>query len=117
MPKPPNSSSSEIALTSADESIPSSRAIPPSLHDEVALAAAAVVDRVLSQLLGRIISPRIKLLDLHQVCEAMRMGRSTILQMVERGKFPKPQRNLGKHLWRESALIAWLDANDPNGDQ
>lgn len=99
-------------------------ALPPESHRpvigalsrDVAMAAAAVVERVLSQLAGRIYSPRIKLLDIEQVCEATGQGRSTIYELIKQEKFPKPQRNLGKNMWRESALIAWADANDPNRD-
>lgn len=63
---------------------------------------------------GRVYSPRIKLLDIEQVCEATRLGKTTVYGMMEKGLFPKPQKNLGKNLWRESAIISWLDANDPN---
>ena len=90
------------------------KGLPPPLADAVAVAAATVVERVLGNLLGRTYSPRIKLLDIEQVCEATGQGKSTIYRLIEEGKFPKPQRNLGRNMWRESALIAWADANDPN---
>lgn len=82
--------------------------------ESIRRAAADVTAQVLTTLFGRIFSPRIKLLDIKQVSEATGLGRSTILEMVKQGTFPKPQRNLGKNMWRESALIAWADRNDPN---
>ncbi len=92
-------------------------AVAAPLSNEVALAAAALVERVLSQLAGRIFSPRIKFLDIKQVCEATGLGRSTIYALIQQHKFPKPQRNLGRNMWRESGLIAWADANDPNRER
>jgi len=91
--------------------------VAEALGGDLALAAAGVVERVLSQLIGRVYSPRIKLLDIDQVSEATGQGRSTIYELIKQGRFPKPQRNLGKNMWRESALIAWADANDPNRDE
>lgn len=88
--------------------------VPDPLVVERGRAAAALVERLLAELVGRIYSPRIKLLDIWQVCEATGLGRSTILRMVEQGTFPKPQLNIGKQMWRESRLIAWADAHDPN---
>ena len=93
---------------------PYGRHIAESVSDELQRAAAAITERLLTQLLSRAFSPRIKLLDIDQVCEALNLSRSKIYALVADNKFPKPQRNLGKNLWRESALIAWLDANDPN---
>lgn len=88
--------------------------LPDRLAAERNRAAAALVEKLLGELVGRVYSPRIKLLDIRQVCEATGLGRSTILRMVEQGTFPKPQLNLGKQMWRESRLIAWADAHDPN---
>lgn len=93
---------------------PSGGPVPSPLADEISRAAAAVVERVLAQLTGRVYSPRIKLLDLRQVCEATTLGKTTVYELIDAGKFPKPLRNVGKNLWRESTLIAWADANDPN---
>ena len=89
------------------------QAVSPALSTEVASTAAAPV---LTQLVGHIYSPRIKLLDIDQVCEATGQGKTTIYELIKDGRFPKPQQNLGKNMWRESALIKWADANDPNLD-
>lgn len=92
--------------------------MPPTLADNLAperkRELAAMADALAGALAGRVYSPRLKLLSIEQVCEATGLGKSTIYQMVEAGTFPKPQMNLGKNRWRESALIAWMDANDPN---
>ena len=48
------------------------------------------------------------------VQEITGLSRSTIYALIDRQVFPKPQRNLGRNMWRESTLIAWMDANDPN---
>jgi predicted DNA-binding transcriptional regulator AlpA len=84
------------------------------LSEEIAAAAAGILERVLSQLLGRAYSPRIKLLNLRQVCQATGLGKTTIYALLDSGGFPKPQANLGKNMWRESTLISWADSNDPN---
>jgi prophage regulatory protein len=89
-------------------------AVPTPLGEEFKRHLAEVLSRVVTELLGRNYSPRIRLLDISNVSEAMGLGKSTIYTMVDEGRFPKPQRNLGKNLWRESTLIAWCDANDPN---
>ena len=77
-------------------------------------AAAVIAERMLTALAGRAYSPRIRLLDINQVCECLNLSLSQINAMVKAGTFPKPQRGLGKRRWRESALIAWANANDPN---
>jgi excisionase family DNA binding protein len=89
---------------------------PPTtdLAAELRRATADALDAVAARLAGRVYSPRIKLLTIAQVCEATTLGESTVYRMVEDGKFPKPQRGVGKNLWRESAIIAWCDRNDPN---
>jgi len=84
------------------------------LADQVRVAAADVVRQVLDRLLGRTYSPRIRLLSIAHVVEATGLKKSTIYTLISQGKFPKPQKNLGKNLWRESTLIAWADRNDPN---
>jgi len=85
-----------------------------SLSGEVAKAASAMLEKLLTIIAGRVYSPRIKLLSLDQVTEATGLSERTIYRLVETGKFPKPQKNLGKNTWRESAIIVWADANDPN---
>lgn len=88
--------------------------IQSTISEDVARASRDLVEQILAAMSGRAFSPRIKLLDIEQVSEATRMGASTIYRMIEGGTFPKPQKNLGKNLWRESSIIAWCDANDPN---
>ncbi len=80
-------------------------------------AAAVIAERMLTVLAGRAYSPRIRLLDINQVCECMNLSVSQINAMVKARTFPQPQRGLGKRRWRESALIAWADANDPNQEK
>jgi predicted DNA-binding transcriptional regulator AlpA len=87
---------------------------PTALERELRETAASVAEQVLSALLGRNFSARIRLLNLDQVCEATGLRRSTISRLVAQGKFPRPQKNLGKNLWRECTLVAWAEANDPN---
>lgn len=94
----------------------SNSGVPALLANDVTSTAAAMVERVLTELTGHIYSPRIRLLTIDQVSEATNIGKSTIYKLMDEGRFPKPQRELGKNLWRESALIAWADHNDPNGD-
>jgi predicted DNA-binding transcriptional regulator AlpA len=84
------------------------------LSDDLAAAAAVVVERLLARLLGRTYSPRIKLLTINQVAEVTTLGESTIYKLVAAGLFPKPQLKLGKNVWRESRLIEWVEKNDPN---
>lgn len=84
------------------------------LADELKSATTQIVEHLANKLAGRTFSPRIKLLTIDDVVEATRLGASTIDEMVRAGKFPKPQSNVGKRLWREATLIAWCDANDPN---
>ena len=95
---------------------PDEPAVADPLGREVQAAAQAVVERVLAALAGRVYSPRLKLLDVEQVCEATGQAKSTLYKLIEDGRFPKPQLNLRRNMWRESALIAWADANDPNRD-
>jgi predicted DNA-binding transcriptional regulator AlpA len=42
------------------------------------------------------------------------LGKSTIYQLIQEKKFPKPLNDLGRNFWRESTLIAWADSRDPN---
>lgn len=91
-----------------------STTFPENLAEELKRATTQVVEQLADRLAGRTFSPRIKFLSIEQVEAATGLGKSTIYKMVGQGKFPQPQANLGKNLWRESALIAWADANDPN---
>lgn len=77
-------------------------------------AAAELLEQLARLITRRVYSPRIKLLGIDQVCEATGLAQRTIYSLMADGKFPKPQQNLGKNMWRESAIIAWMDANDPN---
>lgn len=88
--------------------------VPRNLKDEVSLAAAGVVERVLAHLCGRVYSPRIKLLDIAQVGEATGLASSTIYQLVAEGDFPAPVKIGRQNKWRESTLIAWLDRREGN---
>ncbi len=85
------------------------------LGEEVSRATQAVLENVVTQLSGRVYSPRIKLLGINQVCEATGLGERTIYTLISSGKFPRPLSDLGKNCWRESTLIAWMDAHDPDG--
>jgi prophage regulatory protein len=102
------------AFTNRNENI---GVVQQSIGAELHRIAAEIVSQVLTQLLGRAYSPRIRLLDLHNVMEATGLGRSTIFQMVSRGEFPQPMRNIGKNMWRESSLIAWMNKHDPNAEE
>jgi excisionase family DNA binding protein len=73
-----------------------------------------LVARLADELSHRTFSPRIKLLDIRQVAEATTLSQRTIERMVADGEFPKPQAGIGKRMWRESTLVAWMDRNDPN---
>lgn len=89
-------------------------AIGAPVSEDVRRAAADALAGVADIIAGRVFSPRIRLLDIHDVCEALKLGERTVRTMMEEGRFPKPQEGIGKHLWRESAIIAWMDRNDPN---
>lgn len=84
------------------------------LGEEIRQATADMLGELLTKVTRRAYSPRIKLLNLEQVLEATNLGKTTLYEMIDRGEFPKPFKVSGKNLWRESTLIAWCDANDPN---
>src|SRR5947208_480131 len=86
---------------------PPAKAVRDPVSKELLDAAAVIAERLLTVLTGRAYSPRIRLLDINQVCECMNLSVSQINAMVKGGTFPQPQRGLGKRRWRESALIAW----------
>lgn len=88
--------------------------VSPPIGQEIKSITAEILLQLAKLLQDHVYSPRIKLLNIQQVCEATGLKRSTIYEMVKRGTFPLPQQNLGKNLWRESALITWAEANDPN---
>jgi len=88
--------------------------VHPPIGKEIKSITAEILLQLAELLQDHVYSPRIKLLNIQQVCEATGLRRSTIYNMVQKGSFPKPQRNLGKSLWRESTLIAWAELNDPN---
>lgn len=90
--------------------------LPDNLAETMKAAIVAAVGQLHARLSGNVFSPRLKMLDIDQVEEATGLGHSTIYRMIAEGKFPRPQRNVGKNLWREQALIAWAEKNDPNGE-
>lgn len=115
VPGPADGDSMQRTPLPADAGIPAN--LPAGAHAisaDLIPAVAAMLDRLVATLLRQVYSPRIKLLDIEQVCQATGLGRSTIYALINESKFPKPQRNLGKNLWREARLIAWAEANDPN---
>jgi prophage regulatory protein len=89
-------------------------AVPENLSEVMQAAIVEAVSQLQARLTGTVVSPRLKMLDLEQVMAATGLGKSTIYKMIDEGLFPKPQRNVGKNIWRESALIAWAERNDPN---
>jgi len=86
--------------------------VPAELGQELARAAAGVVERVLAHLCGHIYSPRIRLLDIDQLSDATGLAPSTIYQLVAQGQFPRPIKIGRQNKWRESTLIAWLDRRE-----
>ena len=86
--------------------------VPDELGQELSRAAAGVVERVLAHLCGRVYSPRIRLLDMDQLSDAMGLAPSTVYQLVAGGQFPKPIKIGRQNKWRESTLIAWLDRRE-----
>ena len=96
----------------------------PAMSDEGVAANNLSKLEELTQLYDRIatameqhFSPRIKLLNIDQGCAATGLGTATIFRRRDEGKFPAPQEGLGKNMWRETAIISWLDKNDPNHQQ
>lgn len=95
---------------------PSQQPVRTPIGEEIRRTMLEVLEQASTTLTGRAFSPRIRLFDIEQVAAATGLGQSTIYRMMAEGRFPKPQRNLGKNLWRESSLIAWANANDPNSE-
>jgi predicted DNA-binding transcriptional regulator AlpA len=84
------------------------------LGEQLNKELASALERVAHCIADRVYSPRIRLLSIKQLQEAIGLAPSTIDRMVAADTFPKPYKFSGKKLWRESTLIAWLDRNDPN---
>lgn len=86
-----------------------------SVSEERNRFAAELLEQLARLITSRVYSPRIRLLDIDQVCEATGYSKRTIAGKVAAGTFPKPQRDSdGKNKWREATLIAWAERNDPN---
>jgi predicted DNA-binding transcriptional regulator AlpA len=51
-------------------------------------------------------TPRTKLLDLAQVCEATHLSKSTVYHGAKQGTFPSPRKALGKTVWIEAEVEA-----------
>ena len=91
-----------------------STATQENLGEEQARAMRSMVESLATLQSGRVYSPRIKMLSVDQVTEAVGVAPSTIYQLIEQGEFPKPYKIGRKNSWRESQIIAWLDRQDPN---
>lgn len=87
------------------------------LAKDAAQQTKDLIEQVLRTLSGRTYSPRIKLLNMRQVVEATGLSESTIRRLMDQKQFPLPQKNLGQNVWRESAIVAWADRNDPNQER
>lgn len=87
------------------------------LAEELRRDTREVIEGVAALLAGKVYSPRIKLLSIAQVCEATGLAPRTIHGKVKDGTFPRPLDGLGKNLWRESTLIAWMNARDPDAER
>lgn len=81
------------------------------LDKDVRIALQAALERAITAINGNVRSPRLTLLSIKQVSDAIGVSDETIEAMVARGEFPKPIRVGGKRekKWRESTLVRWLD--------
>jgi predicted DNA-binding transcriptional regulator AlpA len=87
----------------------------PNVSDERNRSLAELLEQLARIISARVYSPRIRLLNVDQVSEATGYSKRTIAAKVAAGTFPKPQKDSdGKNMWREAALIAWAERNDPN---
>ena len=50
-------------------------------------------------------------LTTREVCERLRCNRSTLWKMLKTGKFPAPIVVGNRHLWTESDIRGWEEAN------
>lgn len=85
---------------------------PAPLSPEAAQATSDLLRRLSDLIAERVYSPRIKLLTKAHVSEATGYGESTIDEMVAEDRFPKPITATRRPMWRESTLIAWMDAQE-----
>lgn len=50
-----------------------------------------------------------RLLQLKQVCNLIGLGKSTIYQMIQNGKFPAPYKlSPGSSRWSEAEILTWI---------
>jgi predicted DNA-binding transcriptional regulator AlpA len=82
------------------------------ISEEASAATADLLVRLAEMVSARAFSPRIKLLNKAQLADALGIGESTIDEMVSKGELPKPIPLGRRKGWRESTLIAWLDAKE-----
>jgi prophage regulatory protein len=75
------------------------------------------IEQLLCALGGSGPSPRIRLLDIAQVSNALGLASSTNYQLVSEGEFPNPIKIGRQNKWRESTLIAWLDRREANAQK
>jgi predicted DNA-binding transcriptional regulator AlpA len=53
-------------------------------------------------------APRTRLLDLAEVCEVTKLSKSTVYTGAKAGTFPSPRKALGRTVWYESEVDAWV---------
>lgn len=89
-------------------------AVEAPIGEDVKRATADTLERVAQILAGRVYSPRIKLLEIDHVTEATGLSERTIYRKVAEGTFPRPMKDMGRNVWREATLIAWMESRDPD---
>lgn len=53
-----------------------------------------------------------QLLTAKEVADLLRVGRSTIYDLISRYDFPRPLEIGGSRRWREDEVLAWRDARN-----
>lgn len=84
------------------------------LGEEIRAALVQGLEGIAAKLATSVYSPRIKLLSVEAVEEITGMSGRTIDRMIADGKFPRPMKDMGKRTWRESTILAWMEAHDPD---
>jgi prophage regulatory protein len=60
----------------------------------------------------KVVSSRIRVVDLTQVLEATQQAESTIYQLIAAGRFPKPFKLGRRNVWRESSIARFLEEEE-----
>ena len=82
---------------------------PESVSAALKQAVADAASVILRDVLDRPLSPRVKMLDVGDVCQALGISKKLLYEMIADCRFPKGAKIGASQKWSEARVIQWIE--------